>query len=99
VPSQIRSAVVDLFAEGDDVVDLVTCHEGQGRFPDCGNVVSVLDALQPERHLAQRDPGQVLRPEQLARCEAAGEMVERRPTHQRVVDVKKGGGSQVGDHR
>ena len=91
--------VVDLLAERDDVSDLVPGHEGQRGLPGGVDVVGVLGAAQPERHLAPGHPGQVPGPEHLAGGEAAGEVVDRGAAHHRVVDVEERPGRRIGHRR
>src|SRR5690606_24781798 len=85
--------VVDLLAQGDQVGDLVSGHERQGRLA-CGvDVVAAFRAADPEDHLPPAEAEGVAGGEQVARGQAAGEVVDRRAAHERVVHVEEGGGA------
>lgn len=88
--------VVDLLAQPDDLLDLAARHKRQRGLPGLCDVGGVLVAADPEDHLAEREPEQVLAGEQASGGEAPGEMVDGRAAHHGVVDVEEGGGHRVG---
>jgi hypothetical protein len=58
----------------------------------------VLDPAQPKRHLLPAEGQEVTPGEEVASGQAAGEVVDRRALHHRVVDVEERGDSGVGRH-
>ena len=98
VPDQIRSAI-----SSSKISSLswrssshrATLDEGQRRLPRLGHVTAVLAGQQPEPELAHAEPDQVAGGEVLAGGEAAGEVVDRRALHHRVVDVEEAGRAGV----
>src|SRR5690606_2076698 len=65
-------------------------HEGERRLAGGVHVLAALVAADPEHQLAPAEAEQVAGGEEVAGGEAAGEVVDRRSAHQRVVDIEEG---------
>src|SRR5215218_3325800 len=95
-PDLVRDDLVkDLLADGDEFRGRPSLDERQRLAPACGDVVAVLPAGELELGLCVRESGQIAVGEVLARRQSAREVNQRRPLHERVVDVEERGSSQV----
>ena len=90
--------VVDLLAERDDLGDVLAGDERERGLAGAVQVAVRL-AAQPQPHLREREPGQVVPGEEVARGQALGEVEDRRADHHRVVDVEEGRGLRIGRDR
>jgi hypothetical protein len=86
-----HGVVVDLLTQGYQVLDVVPGDEGQGGLAGGVDVLGLLASGHPEHRLPPREPHQVPGGEQVAGGQPAGEVVDRRAAHQRVVHVEEGG--------
>src|SRR5664279_697261 len=86
--------VVDIFAERDDFLDVVTGHEGQGSLARFGHVLHAL-AADPEPHLPPGEASQIRGRKELARRQSLGEVVDRRTLHDGVVDIEERGSRPI----
>ena len=87
--------VVDLFAQGDQLLDRAALDEGKRFAPTGGDVVAVLLAEQLKLGLRVDESEHVAIGEVVARGQPAAEMHRGGALHQRVIHVEERGGGQV----
>jgi hypothetical protein len=90
--------VVDLLAQPDDLVHVLAGHERQCGLPGREHPLGRFLAADPELHLLPGEVEDVPGRDEVAGGQPAGEVVDRRPGDDRVVDVEERTGGRVGRH-